>query len=87
MEIAGPPALPTVTEFEAVVAALQSTDSNNRQQAQQLLQRLQQQREDCGELCLGIFNATRDPAVATVASVLLRSAGMLRRILMRSSAS
>lgn len=78
MEPAALPPIPTVAEFEEVVTALQSTDSNSRQQAQQLLQKLQQQREDCGELCLAIFEATTDPAAATVAAVLLRSACTFR---------
>ncbi|XP_026190100.1 uncharacterized protein LOC34623123 [Cyclospora cayetanensis] len=76
MEPSGVPPLPTVAEFEAVVAALQSSNSSTREQAQQLLQRLQQQREDCGELCLAIFEATNDPSTATVAAVLLRSGAL-----------
>lgn len=74
---AAAPSLPTPAEFETVVAALQSTDSSNRQQAQQLLQRLQQQQEDCTGFCLTVIEAARDPAVATVAAVLLRSAGRI----------
>ena len=70
--------LPTPAEFEDVVAALQSTDSSNRHRAQQLLQRLQQQQEDCTAFCLSIIEATPDPAAATVAAVLLRSAGRPR---------
>ncbi|CDJ58327.1 hypothetical protein, conserved, partial [Eimeria maxima] len=73
---AAAPSLPTPAEFETVVAALQSTDSSNRQQAQQLLQRLQQQQEDCTGFCLTVIEAARDPAVATVAAVLLRSAAL-----------